>query len=241
MLGTHEKIVLQFSGGKDALACLYLMRPHWDRIIVAWVNTGDAFPETIEQMAAIKSLVPNFVEVKSDQPGQTAENGLPVDLVPVWHTPIGRRCRTGSSERAQSPFDCCYANIWKPLDEFVRAVGATLVIRGQRAEERVKAPIRSGHIEDGIEYLFPIEDWTQADVLAYLVANDVVLPRYYTYVNSSLDCQHCTAYLFENRGKFDFIEQYHPALHDELQRTLRGMRKVAHSELQHLTDVIRVE
>jgi len=32
--------VLQLSGGKDSLACLYLLKPKWDDLIVAWVNTG---------------------------------------------------------------------------------------------------------------------------------------------------------------------------------------------------------
>jgi 3'-phosphoadenosine 5'-phosphosulfate sulfotransferase (PAPS reductase)/FAD synthetase len=53
------KAVLQFSGGKDSLACLLLLRPWWDRLTVMWVNTGAAFPETLELMEAVRSRVAN--------------------------------------------------------------------------------------------------------------------------------------------------------------------------------------
>ena len=55
-LDRHDKIALQFSGGKDSLAVLYLCKEWWNKITVVWLNTGSAFPETIAQMEGIYSL-----------------------------------------------------------------------------------------------------------------------------------------------------------------------------------------
>jgi phosphoadenosine phosphosulfate reductase len=114
-----------------------------------------------------------------------------------------------------------------------------LVIRGQRNAERAKSPIRSGHKDGGVEYLFPIEDWSSQQVRDYLKEQGAALPRHYDYVDTSLDCQHCTGYLFENAGKFEFIRQHHPALHVEVQGQLRQIYLAAQNEMSHLTRVMR--
>jgi len=36
--------VLQFSGGKDSLACLYLLKPRWHEIMVLWLSTPAVLP-----------------------------------------------------------------------------------------------------------------------------------------------------------------------------------------------------
>ena len=48
LFNRHKKAVLSFSGGKDSLACLHLCRPYRDKLTVAWVNTGAAFPHIVE-------------------------------------------------------------------------------------------------------------------------------------------------------------------------------------------------
>jgi 3'-phosphoadenosine 5'-phosphosulfate sulfotransferase (PAPS reductase)/FAD synthetase len=83
IIGRHAKPILQFSGGADSLACLWLLREHWPRLTVVWVNTGDCFPETSELMRKVRELVPHFHEVRSDQPAQIRRWGYPVDVLPI--------------------------------------------------------------------------------------------------------------------------------------------------------------
>lgn len=230
----HERTLLQFSGGKDSLACLYVAKPHWDRMTVVWVNTGDAFPETIAQMAGIEALVPHFLEIKSDQPAQIVRFGYPSDLVPVWDTPLGRQSDSSRERKVQDPFSCCGTNLWKPMADAVKRLGATTVIRGQRVSEHRKSSVRNGDVIDGVRYVMPVEDWSNEDVFAYLERNNVDVPAHYAYVNSSLDCQHCTAYLNENAGKFQYMKERHPALHAELVGRLDYLIAAAENELQHL-------
>ncbi|MFM0170609.1 phosphoadenosine phosphosulfate reductase family protein [Paraburkholderia sediminicola] len=85
----HERIALQFSGGKDSLAMLHLMRKHWDRMTVYWVNPGDAFPETIALVESVRALVPHFVEIAANQPQVIAQFDIPMDLLPASATSIG--------------------------------------------------------------------------------------------------------------------------------------------------------
>ena len=218
MLDNHEKIVLQFSGGKDSLACLYWLRPVWDKTIVLWLNTGDAHPETKAQMDEVRDLVPHFLEVMSDQPLQIEACGVPSDIVPVWNTPLGRQVRPGQRYKIQTPFACCHDNIWLPMDKASRATGATCIVRGQRQEEKVRSPVPSGTWIDGVEHVFPLEDWTRQDVLNFLEENHVPLPFHYRHFDSSLDCQHCTAYAFEGLGRMEFLKEYHPGVHREVSR-----------------------
>lgn len=234
LLARHENIVLQFSGGKDSLACLYLLRPFWERISVLWINTGDAFPETLEQMRGIEALVPRFVEVRSTQPANLERYGPPADVLSAWDTPMGHMIDGDRPYRVQTPFACCAANIWTPLDQASRVLGATLVIRGQRNQETKKSPIRNGHVENGIEYCFPIETWTDGDVRGYLVEQGVELPAHYAFVNTSLDCQSCTAYLSENIGKFAYMRQRHPDLYAAVGKRLTYIRDAALAELRNV-------
>jgi phosphoadenosine phosphosulfate reductase len=228
MINGHKNVMLQFSGGKDSLACLWLLEKQWADILVAWVNTGDAFPETIAQMQAIRALVPNFLEIKSDQPAQIARAGYPVDLLPVWDTEFGRSLDDSRVNRYQPPFSCCGDNIWTPMLKAVREHGITLIIRGQRNAETKKAPVRNGDTEQGLQYWFPIEKWTDAEVVAFLGER---IPPHYQYLNTSLDCKHCTAYLSENRNKLAYARKVCADVADEVERRLRKIHADCAAEL----------
>jgi 3'-phosphoadenosine 5'-phosphosulfate sulfotransferase (PAPS reductase)/FAD synthetase len=231
MFNGHKNVMLQFSGGKDSLACLWLLEMHWPDMIVAWVNTGDAFPETLEQMETVKKLVPHFLEIKSNQPEQIKRAGYPVDLLPVWDTELGRVADTSRSDRYQTPFSCCGDNIWIPLANAVKGYNVTLVIRGQRSAEAKKSPIRSGHTEDGVQYWFPIEDWTDEQVLEFLGER---LPAHYKFLDTSLDCQHCTAYMNESKNKLKYARERHVGVAIELERRLFKIYADCTTELGHV-------
>jgi hypothetical protein len=97
----HEKVVLEFSGGKDALACLFLLQEYWGKFDLLWCNTGDAFPETRELVYSFGLPV---LEVRSDQPGNIARRGPPSDVLPVWDSPFGQILDTTRKFKVQTPF-----------------------------------------------------------------------------------------------------------------------------------------
>lgn len=207
----HERIALQFSGGKDSLACLYLLRPCLDRITVYWLNSGNPFPETEALMANVRKMCPHFEEVRSDVQGVHEQYGIPSDIVPATSTMFGRIVAGDNRPVIQDRYSCCFLTRMKPMHERMIEDGITLVIRGQRNDDKLRAPIKSGYVEDmgeyGMEYLFPIEDWTEHQVLTYLREQDAPVPRFYEIMDSMPDCMGCSAYWDENRAAY--LKRYH--------------------------------
>lgn len=227
--------VLQFSGGKDSLACLYLLKSRWDEITVVWVNTGAAFPETIAQMAEVRSMVPNFVEIRSEQ--SIEREGYPVDVLPIASTGLGQQFEGTQGRKFQSRYACCGAALWAPTQFAMKQLGASVIIRGQKKADARKSNIASGTVIEGVRYEFPLEDWTDQNVIDYLASRGVALPPNYDYMKTGLDCWNCTAYLNENVGKFDYMRQHHPEKHAIVQDVLADLQQALHRDLAPLRDI----
>lgn len=227
---------LQFSGGKDSLACLYLYQQEWDEILVCWTNTGAAYPETVEYMRKWAERLPHFLEIKTNQPEQIARNGYPTEVVPLNYTPIGRSIVKGAEAfRVQPHFACCSENIWLPMHTEMKRRGIKRIIRGQRRDERRTAPIENGHVDaDGIEYVFPLEDWTEQQVFAYLEEVGAEIPPYYATEKTSRDCWDCTAYLDENIERIRNLPDEKRA---EVKRRLGVIEAAVESELKLLREI----
>ena len=233
-IDSHELAVLQFSGGKDSLACLHLMRPWWDKIIVMWVNTGDAFPETIEQMRQVKALVPRFQEISSNQRLHIYDEGWPSDIITVSATLFGRLVEGHRGPIVQGWPRCCGANIWAPMMRAVRASGATLIIQGTRESDPRRSPDSNA---PGLQYHYPVWDWSTGKVLEYLRLEGL-LPEHYDETATGLDCQHCTAFLNENADKMRYLARHHPAVSVEVQRRIKTIRDLALADLAHIEKAV---
>lgn len=232
-LDRHTNIVLQFSGGKDSIACLLLLKEHLHRITVVWLNTGAAFPETLEQMEEIKKICPNFIEAHGRQQQQVAAYGFPVDVLPMRNHIAIQRSTQQTRVPLQGFMQCCFNSLMLPMQEATKKLGATLVIRGQKLADHHKSALRSGAVVEGVEYWFPLEEWTDDQVLAY-VKNSGLLPSHYETANTSLDCWSCTAYLQENQWKLPYLKKNHPEKAAEVERRLNIIRHEIKADLQFL-------
>ena len=217
VIDRHERIALQLSGGKDSIACLYLMKPYWDRLTVYWCDTGAAFPETVALMADIEKTVPNFARIEGRQPQVVAEFGIPTDILPASATPMGVVV-SGQGVLMQDRYSCCLRSLMLPMHQRMLDDGITLIIRGQRKDDSVKSPICSGDVESGIEYLFPIEDWDARQVMRYLAEEDAPIPRFYEMLEEAPDCLTCTAWW--EKGAAKYLKRYHHAQYLENQKQL---------------------
>lgn len=228
---------LQFSGGKDSLACLYLNQDRWDQMYIIWLNTGAAYPETVEWMARWKERLPHFVEVKSDQPANLEKFGWPVDLLPVNNAPIAPSLGLNPRVKLQPYIGCCAANIWYPMQDATARLSVTNIIRGQRAsDKRRSARVTNGFQENGITYWLPIEHWSTENVFSYLRSVGAELPPYYAWgEQSSHDCWDCTAYLDENKVR---IHNLPPEKRKIVLTRLSQIREVVREETRTLTEAL---
>lgn len=198
--------VLQFSGGVDSLACLLLMHDT-PNLTVLTVSTDGAYPEREEYLERVQSYFPStvFKHVKTNR--RLDYYGTPVDVVPIRWTALGvlSRGEMTTKPRYQDPFACCGRGIWEPMAAASRELGATMIIRGQRADDKQRAPLGDGDVVDGITYRFPIENWTRWRVMSFVKAEAPLLipDSYMLGEKTSRDCWDCTAYLADNRQRID--------------------------------------
>lgn len=206
IIDRHKRIAFQFSGGRDSLACLYLLKPYWDRLTVYWLDTRAAYPETVSLMQKVREMVPNFARIEGRQPQVIEQFGMPSDIVPASATIIGRLAGS-AAPLMQDRYSCCAMSMMLPTHERMLADGITLIIRGQKNADRLKSPIRSGDVVDGIEYFFPIEKWDRRQVMRFLKDEGAPIPRFYQMLNSAPDCMTCSAWWEE--GAMRYLRHYH--------------------------------
>jgi 3'-phosphoadenosine 5'-phosphosulfate sulfotransferase (PAPS reductase)/FAD synthetase len=230
-LSAYHNPGLHFSGGKDSLACLYLLRDRLDAITVYWVNTGDGCPETLSIVAQVRQWVPHFVEVTADVARWKAECGIPSDLAPAKGHTIGVSYGM-SDQRIVNRFDCCYHNLMRPMHERMLADGVDLVIRGTKRSDTGALPA-DGKTEF-YDIWLPLRDWSHDDVFAYL---DLVgAPKNPIYEHfkgiSAPECMGCTAWWDD--GKAAYLKARHPEKLAEYRVSLQAIKAALQSHLADL-------
>lgn len=226
----HKNVALSFSGGKDSLACLYLLRPWWDRLTVYWMNPGNPFPETVALMERVRTMVPHFKEVAGRQREIIALDGWPSDVVPHRYTSDGNAIFGATEFKVQSRLQCCIRSLMLPTYQAMLADGVTCCIRGKRHDEADKTGLTSGFVtEHGMELVFPIYEWGAEQVLAYLAEQGVELPKFYQHAKHSLDCMDCTAWWGEGLSRYLAAE--HPVAFFEYERRVTLIKQAVADQL----------
>ena len=202
-----------------------------------WANSGDCFPETLEQMEKIKAICPNFIEVKGNQPQVISDFGYPVDVLPFRNYDLVIKLAQLKRIKLQGFLECCSRSFLNPMHEKTLELGATMIIRGQKNADKQKSPVRSGDIIDGVEYWFPIQDWTDEQVMDFVKDSDLLSPHYKD-ANTSMDCMHCTAYLEENQWKLPYLEKHHSEAGKEVKRRLILIKNEISQDMRYLDSLI---
>lgn len=183
--GQFDKPALLFSGGKDSVLVLELAKrafaPAGVPLELLHVDTGHNFPEVIE-----------FRDKVAAQPGIN----LHVAHVQDW---IDRGVLTERADGTRNPLQTV------PLVETIADRGYDAVLGGaRRDEEKARAKERVFSVRDSFGgwdprrqrpelwglyngrhaagenvRVFPISNWTEADVWAYIEARDIELPPIY--------------------------------------------------------------
>jgi len=198
--------LLLYSGGKDSTACLELYRNRLEDILVVWVNSGAPYPSLVRFMDRVRKTVPNFLEVKGNQPEWIRENGYPVDVLPVNNTRLNSNLYGATGVMLQSYMTCCGANLWGPIAKTIADLEPKQVICGLRKTESPDNLALRVQARD-VEWVFPIKDWTDEEVFRYLGEKGVRLEEgYLSGEKKSRDCWNCTAWLWEDPARYDNLD-----------------------------------
>lgn len=231
----HQRIALQFSGGKDSLACLYLLRDKLDLVTVYSLNAGDRMPETQAVIDAVRPWIPHFVEIRSDVSAWIDANGLPSDVVPTCSTWMGRVIGLSDTPIVDR-FECCMRNVMLPMYERMKADGVTCIIRGQKDADMARRPLQSGDSIDGFEFYYPIEDWTHAQVFSYLKEVGAPISPVYETMNTSPECMKCSAWWDDGRAQY--LKAHYPEAHAVYVGRLRVIRSKIAPHLENMNTEI---
>lgn len=224
--------IIQCSFGRDSLALVEYLKPKWDESLILWVDAGGALPEVEAMAEVMQENVPHFYRLRTDSNGWINRNGIPYDIVPVWHTVAGLAVSGNLPPAIASCLECCYQNIMAPMHAFAKATGAKRIYRGQRNAERLKSPVRSGDMDGNIEIVFPLQDWTDEHVDAYLADNGIELPGWYDHGDKGMDCWWCTGYVQESRGLHKYLSAHHPQKWDVVKERLDAVRSIIEHEFE---------
>lgn len=219
---------LAFSGGKDSLACLHLLKETLDCAI--YVDTGYAYPETRKLVEYAAALVPMHI-VHSNREAQNETEGIPSELLPVDWTRYGHATTGKKSVLIQSYQLCCFENIARPLLDKAKALGVTELVYGQRNEESHKASSRDGDMVEGIRRLHPIEDWTTEQVYAFL-ADRMTIPEHLHIKHSSLDCYDCTAFRAQSADRIEYTRRVHPDFHAQYEKRAMILKTIINQAIE---------
>lgn len=227
-LSKFQRPALQFSGGKDSLACLYMLREQLDSVCVYWVNTGDTCVETLAVIDQVRTWVPHFTEIRTDVKTWRATHGNPSDLVPASCTPLGMLYGMGA-QPVSGRFDCCYANLMLPLHEQMLEDGVDAVVRGTKQADTGRIPIEG--TTPFYEVILPLRDWSHQDVFDYLERVGAPKNPVYEHMKSisAPECMGCTAWWDD--GKAEYFTAKHP---ERLEPYRIALTTVRDSLRQHL-------
>ena len=232
-----RRAALHFSGGKDSLACLYLLRPYVKSgLPVYWLHTGDTIPETLEVVEQVQGWIQDFRVIQSDVLGWKERHGIPSDVTTAQSSWIGGQYGMTDTKLA-GRFDCCWSNLMLPMHERMVQDGVELVIRGTKLADTGKLPATGAG--DPYEVALPLVDWSHAQVFSYLEAVGAPRSRVYDTFKSisAPECLHCSAWWDD--GKAAYLKQLHPGKVGQYAANLQTIRAELARRVQELDSELK--
>ncbi|MFV1859456.1 MAG: phosphoadenylyl-sulfate reductase [Anaerolineales bacterium] len=181
--GRFERICVAASFGKDSVTLLHMLRDIKPDIDVIYLNTGYDFPETLTLIESLR-----------------AEWGLNIKEYRPLLDVEEQEQRFGADLYKTDPDRCCGIRKVEPMARALEGYDAW--ITGLRRDEtEFRKHIQVAEVQDGIQKVNPLANWTEEEVWGYIRANGVPGNPLYDKGYRSLGCWPCT--LAGTWGRFE--------------------------------------
>lgn len=186
-LNNSQNPIIAFSGGKDSLVVLDLVRKQNPEITAVYCNTGIEYPETVKYVRTIENVVELHPITSYKYFIDCKENGLP-----------GYKA-TGKVRGNK----CCLELKEKPATKYYKENNVDLVFTGLTSDESRNRMMFFKRM--GPHYLYkrgnyykahPIHNWSETDVWEYINRNKLSYNPVYDIPGiKRCGCRFCTAYI----------------------------------------------
>ncbi len=183
-LSKSEKPVIAFSGGKDSLVVLEIVRAIQPDTIALFCNTGNEYPETVAYVRTLSDVIE--VTPKKSFWQCVEEYGLPE---------LKMKSKWGHGGA------CCFWLKEKPANDYYKNEKADLVFTGLTSDESHQRAMMLHH--KGAYYFLkkgsyfkchPIWNWSPQDVWDYITFKELKYNPIYDMGIPRCGCRFCTAY-----------------------------------------------
>lgn len=221
-----DNVAVAFSGGRDSLVALDIVRKIKPDIPVMMVNTGIEFPETIKYVRQLaKDWNLNFYERKPkiDFWELTEERGIPV---------AGRGNTTfmrDLSEKADVKLSnsCCRRMKETPARQFYREKQIEGVVTGLRVSESLMRKLNFadyGALRYSSTYntliAWCLYSWKDQDISDYIQLHNLPINPLYEMGYQRVGCWSCLQDMLYKDSRLFTLQKQHPKLYDTLFKNL---------------------
>ena len=183
-LSKSDNPVVAFSGGKDSIVVLDLVRSVQNDILGAFCNTGNEYPETVEFVKTVDNVV--WLEPLKSFWNCVKDYGMPV---------MKSKAKSHGNQ-------CCNWLKEKPAINYYKDHNVDLVFTGLTMDEsrnRMMMLKRMGnyywHKSEKRFKCHPIHDWSEKEVWTYIKWLKLPYNPIYDLGIRRCGCRFCTAYL----------------------------------------------
>lgn len=224
LLAATDKVAVAFSGGRDSLVALHLVRQRRPDVQVVFVNTGIEFPETITYVRKLaKEWRINLHEARPKRNfwKLARERGLPIG---------GRGNGFFMKDLAQKADvklanACCNQLKITPARQFYSEVGTEGVVTGLRVDESLMRKLNFadyGALRFSRDYgtlvAWPLYAWLQPDIDAYVARHTLPLNPIYGMGHQRVGCWSCMHDMLYPDSRLFKLKETHPGMYHTLKR-----------------------
>jgi 3'-phosphoadenosine 5'-phosphosulfate sulfotransferase (PAPS reductase)/FAD synthetase len=189
IMSAFDKIinpVVAFSGGKDSLVVLDLVRKIKPNVVGVFENTTNEYPETLKYVKTVDNIIELKPEISFEECFK--KYGLPV---------MKSKAKSHGNQ-------CCIKLKEEPFRKFTKLNGVDLTFTGLTSDEsrnRMMMLKRMGslyfHKADKIWKCHPIHNWSDREVWQYIDLRHLPYNPIYDILGRTArcGCRFCTAYL----------------------------------------------